>query len=326
MSEIRDTHLPQVLAANPRPAACGIMAGTNDCWSGSGANFNLTASTTAYLDIITQLRAAGICPIIFLIPPNATSTLAQRNTLQWNARLRAIGEKYGVAVADNFSPVINPTTGGIAAAYLLGDGLGVHLNLVGRRVIAESLIAKGLPNLFPPAPQLTGKSSTDPLNLLAGQTWASFGNTANTVVTTPAPVAADDVSGNWQQAVYSGTSTILRFTGNVATGVVPGNRVAFSGRFQASGVEAAVAAEDDPLLIRLRFRAGTTDLNQYLLAVYQWAVDVADGTFYVEGTVPATADNCAAQVQLGPATAGTPITARWAELNLVDLTANAVLL
>lgn len=324
VQEASATHLPAIIALNPTPAACFIALGTNNCNRNGGADFNLETDSAAFLDIIVRLREKGIAPIVTQIIPNGNaSAVIQTNIQKWNRRLRKLGDQHGFPVVDTFSPLADAATGAIKATYLFtGDGLGLHLNPVGRRKFADTVIAE-IGNLFPSTPLLTAKFSTDPANLIPfGTSWSQFNDTANATTTTVAPIDSDNLAGNWTQISYVGTTTYMRQSSTVTPAVPPGGHLlALSGRFQSTGIEAALAAGSTTakLLIRAEFRDATTSKG-FLVGVYNWPVDCADGTFYIEGVAPAGTTGVRFQVQVEGATAGTPVVVRYAEMTVRDLT------
>lgn len=131
VEQIRDVHLPQLLASADRPAAVAICGGTNNMSTDAG----MASGYAALIDIIGTLQANLIRPILWLAPPRADSALG--NVLKWNARVAFLARKLGLQVVDAYTPLASITTGGIANAatdYQSGDS--VHPSAVGHAKIA----------------------------------------------------------------------------------------------------------------------------------------------------------------------------------------------
>lgn len=341
ISDVLSVQVPLLVAltGNAKPSACFILAGTNDCWSDSGTTFDITASTASYVSIITALRAVGIIPIVCLIPPNNNNATINKNTQRWNRRLRELVDRYGlVGPVDFYTPLVG-SAGGFTAAYLLSDGNAVHANAAGHRVMAEHALSQGIDAMFPPAVMCTSKEAVDPTNLMLSGTgaqglyldttgWSASGDTGSGAVTTVTPGADDDLVGNWHQISYNGTSTYTHQTGSLTPGTAIASHVlAFAGRVRIVGLEAAIAAGATTGVVTLRvaYKDVSSVVISYIVAINSWSVDVSDGTFYTEVTMPANAVQLRVELVVGPATAGTPIVVKVGELTVRDLTDMGVL-
>lgn len=325
IQEASDHWLSSILALSPAPSACIIALGTNDTNRNTGTAFDLVANSASYMNIVNKLKAAGIAPIATqIIPNNNASTVIQTNIQTWNRRLRVLGDTYGFPVIDTYTPLVNTANGQIQTTLLdNSDGLGLHMSNLGRKTFAAKIAADAAP-LYPPAPNLTSKFGTDPTNLVPWATaWSTFNDTANgVVVSNQAPVAGDSLSGTWRQVTYTGTTSHLQQTGTIVPTIAPAGRLyQFTGRIQTTGVEAAVAAGNVSYVrVRIEWRDASSASLGYQLGIYDWNVD-ADGTFYADQVAPANAAKFVVQIEVGKASAGTPIVVRVGELTVRDLTA-----
>ncbi|MBM4722530.1 hypothetical protein GS439_06760 [Rhodococcus hoagii] len=132
-AQIKDTHLPSVLAMNPKPGACFVMCGTNDIVGGGRP----TAQNRAdYLSICNQLVAAGICPVILTIAPHADPNRSVWITA-WNAWLRDLASRNGFPILDFNDILVDPVTGGFKPGMVdPTDQSKVHPGKEGHALIA----------------------------------------------------------------------------------------------------------------------------------------------------------------------------------------------
>ena len=87
---------PGVLAKN-NPGTVVIMEGTNDAASGG----SLEAAEAALESMVTRAKAAGAGVVVCTIPPFQKGAAAANGAAQaFNARIRAVASRQGVALAD----------------------------------------------------------------------------------------------------------------------------------------------------------------------------------------------------------------------------------
>lgn len=157
IEQIRDIHLPTLLAIAPRPAAVRVLAGTNNM-----PTLNLETAMSAYLDIINGLENSGIRPIICTIPPRAGVTWAPNVDL-FNTALRSLAARKGYDLVDYHGLLVNPATGGYRATYGRLDE--VHPDAKGYQAMG-ALLAETLKERFPSVKAPLADSNNEGGNLL----------------------------------------------------------------------------------------------------------------------------------------------------------------
>lgn len=304
MIQCRDVWLPQILALNPRPSACWIEAGTNI----------LTDVRTEFKsldDICNQLLAAGIVPILQTILPRNDS--ADVNTQKWNATLRRYAEKRGFILFDA-SPALTSATGAWASSLYVDN---IHPDWPGHTAIAKKAIADNLHTNWPQnrvTSKVSGQSiSGDAFNLLdaarglfvsdsnadgLANGWTASGT--NLTYSLVAPVAADNLIGNWQRVVRTtggATGTVYQAAVSGSSGYwAPGDTIAYCGRFRST-----VAGTGSTYTAQVTWTGSAT---HNLEPMFTWDVDIADGTFYGEAVIPAGTTALNAQISLSVPTSG----------------------
>ena len=135
--------LTDITGMVPKPSWCMVCAGFNDI----GADTAVATIMTNIATIATGLRAAGVEPILCQIPPaNGWSGSQRVAGLRLNAAIQEYAYQHGHPVADLYTPVANPTTGGYLAAMTIDN---THMSYKGARTVAKA-VADALLNLFPP--------------------------------------------------------------------------------------------------------------------------------------------------------------------------------
>lgn len=191
IQQIRDTHLPTVLAHSPKYGSCWIMAGTNNMLSA----WDLPAMKLAYAEICDTLVDAGILPVIVTIPPNnGTSEKRQRITI-WNAYLRNYAQIEGFPILDAHSVLTDPATGAFKAGYYDDDD---HPSNTGRRAIGGLAAADTqLVSRFPLGQPYLTHGADDGVNLAAGGLFTT-------------DTSADGVGNSWLNGVGAfGTPSLV---------------------------------------------------------------------------------------------------------------------
>lgn len=291
LAQIRDTHLPQVLALSPKPEACLIAGGTNDAT-------NLSAGIAALGQIIDALLAAGIRPVLWLVPPREDS--AKSAPSAWNARIRGIAALRGLQVVDGYTPLASPA-GVYKTAGLKQDT--VHPSAAGHFALASALIADpGWLARFGDCPPYLTAATGDAVNLIgsdrglftsdgngdgASDGWATWGATSYT------STRVTDADGYvWQRLTKAAaTSGQGGYQLSVTTGFAVGDTVSLAGRIRTSGPDLGIA-------VSVEARAGTTTVSS-IEAVNMIAVGGSlDGIFYGQGVVPATTDSLRVNFQI----------------------------
>lgn len=244
LEQIRDIHLPQLLAAADRPSAVAICGGTNNMSNDA----SMATGYAALIEMVDTLRANLIRPILWLAPPRGDAALG--NVLKWNSRVAFLARKLGLQVVDAYAPLASLTTGGIANAsvdYQPGDQ--VHPSAIGHaKIAAHNAALPGWLTRFNDAPvQLAypADSSTMMANnegmFLSDSSHSGYGNgwvQWGTGVSSKSIVT--DASGvRWQRMTkLAGAAGQGGLQYNITTGFAVGDVVEVVGRMNVATVEA----------------------------------------------------------------------------------------
>lgn len=311
IQEIRDTHLPSVIAKSPKYGSCWVMAGTNNMLSA----WDFPVMKVAYQEILDALIAAYILPVIVTIPPNNGSAQKRQRITIWNAYLRNLAQLKGYPLLDAHAVLTDATTGAYKTGLFQDDD---HPNAAGNAAIA-SLAASDtqLIGRFPLGQPYLTHGADDGVNLVTAGLFVADGDAngvgnswLNTGIGTAGSgslVADANVLGNYQRirktsgqtgqvliyqdiavgAALTGCAAVAAtdtFTKN-AHGMTDGQKLFFT--TAVAGVDTATA-----------YYARDTATNTFKVALTPGgaAVDVtADGTAAV---VVATRWNDGDQIQL----------------------------
>jgi lysophospholipase L1-like esterase len=163
LKQIRDTHLPVVVAMTPKPAACIVLGGTNNV--GASASFVLADAIAVLAQIYDGLEAAGIRPIACTIPPRGDSATVNALADKYNRSVRKLAASRGYALADYHRVLTDPATSSYRAG--LGQTDKIHPSYLGTKVMGQALssaLVSSLPFTTPPL----GEHLADATDLLAG--------------------------------------------------------------------------------------------------------------------------------------------------------------
>lgn len=200
---------------------------------------------------ITQVKKAGILPILVCCLPDNTSAIGTA-IRAWNEWLKWYGFTNNIMVIDPFSAVTDVTsaTCNWLAIY---SGDGVHPNGLGSQVVAQymlkQLVSAGIIQTIPDATSFHRLANTDlgfgiktsdnllfnPLfrqntGAVTGTSWTNIGTNSPSINVTP----GTGVLGYSQVITFAATNTLSRFDQQITT--VVGKRYAFSGLFKTSGM------------------------------------------------------------------------------------------
>ncbi|WP_162239814.1 GDSL-type esterase/lipase family protein [Arthrobacter sp. Leaf137] len=295
-TQMRARWAADVAAYNP--TVLHILGGTNDITGGLS-----DATTLANLQWMTREgKKLGCLVFIGTIPPRNDSDVALDNIDRINVGIKALAASEGAHLIDYHAALVNPANGYFAAG--LTTDL-VHANQAGQRVMANTA-ASVMNRVLPQGSLPVGVSqyATSPNRLGTNCCFLTDSN-------------GDGVPDGWTAGGTATTSTIslvtdsdfvgkalkLEYTGannrNVTTSITSdkwavGQRVAFTGKYKAIGVEAG----NSLFTISLTFNNSTVPNYQKLRPVNQASNVNTDGvgTFYIEGVIPAGTNIIYAQI------------------------------
>jgi len=251
-----------------------IVAGYTDLT----AHLPVSAIAANINQMVVQAKAANVLPILCTLPPQQTGI---SGAVPLNLQIRNIAKLQGVPLVDLYSVVTDPATG----LYKLGyspDGVNpgpVASRLMAARAISATFHLYDQEYPYLPASESDGVNMiVDPMFLTTPSPWtaATVSGVAmqNAVGTDPA------ISGNTMVLTKTDTASVNTLTGTpITSGFNPGDRLAFVGRIKSANCEAGAMQFD----VALQFDPGA----QLTYPIYHWAVDVKDGQWYIEVTVPA---------------------------------------
>ncbi len=281
--------IEDVLAIHP--ANCVILGGTNDLSSVD------PATIVAHLDEIAgTLQAAGIRPILALVPPRDGAVgLVQA----LNRAIQNYADGKNLKAVDFYSVLADPATGSYAAGNSVD---GIHPSDRGAQLMAEQFLAQTqrlfipVASFLPSAGVVDGNLLADPAGTLNrspaslenGWVRMSGSGSANTI--------QDDRGFAWHAITAAGTDAfqIGRLYLSAGAGTfTPGDRMAFVTRFKA---DLSQAAPGSSYSVTMQFVNGA---QQVLAFVDNWTQTVAEHKIFHEFTVPqgTTFINVYAQVQ-----------------------------
>ncbi|HEU4975277.1 MAG TPA: GDSL-type esterase/lipase family protein [Baekduia sp.] len=134
--QVLDEHLPVVLAMDPAPAYCAVLAGRNPDGSLATTKANLSAMYDALL-------TAGIVPIACTLPPSNLEGASARDH-ELMAWIVTTAQRLGIPCADFYSPLVadtggyGTTAGGTSYGF---EGVNpVHQSAAGAKVMGQVLV------------------------------------------------------------------------------------------------------------------------------------------------------------------------------------------
>jgi lysophospholipase L1-like esterase len=263
-AQIRDTHLPTVLAR--KPAYCVTLIGQNS-----------QTDLDAPVDIWEALVAAGITPILCTLPATGTAAALWK----FNQFVAQYAREHGLPLVDFHAATVDTTTGGYKAGY---SGDGTHPTEAGAKAMGQALadvLARVIPNPAVAGVLADNNAATDlevgnPLFLT---------DDGSGLATNWTGLAAFDGSFDTDPAVAGRVWTVAApTTADSAVGasfdVTPGNRYQIAAKLSAD-VEAVGG------VWVLRFLSVAPTVNFYTLA--EFTKDVPIGSAYaIEWVCPAT--------------------------------------
>lgn len=290
IQQIRDTHLPSVLAMPNKPGSCWVMAGTNNMLT----QWDFPAMKLAYQEILDALVGAYILPCIVTIPPNnGGATKNQRITL-WNAYLRNLAQQKGYPLLDAHSVLTDASTG------FFKEGLyqdADHPNASGNAAIA-SLAATDvqLISRFPLGAPYLVRGADDGATIAAKglfMTDANADGVADSWLQTgigtngSASIVNDGLTqGKWQRikktAAQAGQILVYQ---DITTGWAVGDQVQLAGKVRLAGETTPGASTGTSCSYQLQCRSSTGTALKTISPFNGVGVDI-DGVTSSFGIIP----------------------------------------
>lgn len=144
---------------NYTPNFVSVWLGTNDVTQ--QRSFDSYKADISY--IVSTLQQSGIVPVLFSIPPRASS--AQYATINmWNLWLSTYAQQRRISFIDAYSVLVNPATGTYRAGFDSGDG--IHMTMAGHNAVAQEFVSK-MSGRVPSGTLLRPKYTADANNLLS---------------------------------------------------------------------------------------------------------------------------------------------------------------
>lgn len=292
-AQVRATHLPQVLALNPRPTFCVVLAGTNDLATRTAAEIvdDLRAMYVA-------LRGAGITPVCLSELPRDLTAVSLNKIAAVNSGIAAIARSYGFPFVDVYPLLCDPATGqwSSSATY---ETDGVHPIALGHKVIGDA-IATALSTLIPPFSAPLVHHAADTTTAVVAPTFAAgftdanadslpdnsgslsgysfFNNSAaNATVTYGADSGV--VAGRWLHIERSAADATIDLRTNGGVTCSAGDVVEIGCRYKVTGM----GADNEAFLFWTRSDSTSVVIAS---AMSEEPNDVAASTFYGVYTVP----------------------------------------
>lgn len=263
IQDVLNTHLPNMLARDPRPDFAVVAIGTNNLGGFvTGGETELNARIADMETIYDTFLANGITPIACSVPsfgnPPETFRLA---AIDYNTALQPIAAARGLPWVDFFAVTDNGVDGWIEG-YTDDD---IHPNSVGAKVMGQALrdVIDNYLTVPSPINLITAANESDEDLLWQNGRMVADGNSdgipdggqvqsasAWTVQSGGADCAFSlvpeegMVDGNWwriNKSVYTADTIIQSASGDVSPDVTPGQILAFGFKAKVASVDAATS-------------------------------------------------------------------------------------
>lgn len=288
LAQVEATYLPAALALNPLPGAIVLAAGTNDH---SQAGYSLTTSAATLLRMVNRCRAAGVLPVLWLVPPRQDNASYNTRAGQWNAYVRALAQLHGLPFIDAHTPLTDPATGTTRTEFV-GDT--VHPNYAGHQAVAAYNLARPefLSRFTDSTPHLT-HDILDPTTLLGSGVglframsgnyptgFTGFGTLTASLLEDPA------VFGSWLRMTRpAGATGSAAINPSTAPTVAAGDKVSLACRFRHNYPLAVNTGQGGVQIAMIALDSG----NAALATTYAYGplFGAAAGVAYCEAVMPA---------------------------------------
>ncbi|MEM1224596.1 MAG: GDSL-type esterase/lipase family protein [Planctomycetota bacterium] len=281
VQQIRDTHLPEVLAISPRPALCIVFGGTNNVGS---ADYDLDSDIAALVQIYDALEAVGIRPVAVLITPRASAT---DFVPQWNHRVLAIARQRGYDVLDFFSPLVDSADGSLLSEYATD---AIHPNNLGHTRLGDkawSVLSPRFPSRFV---HLSGYA-TDGDDLLGGDGFFladgnadgrgdGWNGSGNVSIVTEGGLSWQRIT--WETGDAPGVALLQKI--NIASGFSDGDTLELSMRMRIVGRDAG-----ESLLSSINVELRDAPSGGAVIGRFGIGANLPDGNYVLaaRGVIPA---------------------------------------
>jgi len=280
-----------------------IVGGSADL----AANLPVSAIAANLNQLVNLAKAANVMPILCTIPPMPSGF---PSAVPLNLTIRNIAKQQGVPLVDFYQVLADPSTGLFKSGYSAdGSNPGpVASRLMAARAIDATFNLYDREYPYLPASESDGVNLiTDPLFLASPSPWTA--STVSGVAMAAATGTDGSIAGSTMVLTKTDMASVNKLSGaNVSTGFNPGDRLAFVGRIKTANCEAGAMQFD----VALQFGPSTSAAYP----IYHWAVDIADGQWYVEVTVPAGATNMTPVVTLNAGTGSVTL----GQIGVINLT------
>ena len=157
-AQIRDTHLPVMLAA--APTYCIVWGPENDALANGDSV--TSATLTIMQDMCQQLESVGTTPILCTIVP--AQPLLAAETDRVNAFVANYAQTHGYPLLDFYSVLVDPTTGAYKTGYSSASDSPAHTHPT---PLASTKMAEVVRDLFNKLPHFGSRASLAAWNGLA---------------------------------------------------------------------------------------------------------------------------------------------------------------
>jgi lysophospholipase L1-like esterase len=248
--------------------------------------------------MVDQMMAAGIQPILCTLPPTPPVDIPlgipNPDVVRINLGLRSLAELRGIPLVDFYSLLVDPATGLYKAGY---SADGYHPQMPATKLMAQLAISTTR-NIFDPVYPWLPDTVADPdgINMIqdalfsqSPSLWTEatvFGSVDIQPAIGPDPAILGNIMTLTKTDAASG-NTLSGAT--ITTGFRTGDKLAFVGRIRSANCEAGGMLFDVGLVFS-NIGVGPLGNRNNTHPIYHWSVDVQDGQWYMEFTVPPPLD------------------------------------
>jgi lysophospholipase L1-like esterase len=249
--------------------------------------------------MIAQLKSANIVPILCTLPPMSPTTnygftteAIPQELNAVNQEFRRLADQQGIRLVDLYTPLADPATGGYRPGY---SADGFHPQMPATQMEAQAAITSTV-GLFGPVSPWAPSSDfdginliSDPLYLQSPSKWTQ--DLVKGTVTMQVRIGSDPaMAGNSVTLTNVDAGSASTLSGvKITKGFHAGDRLAFSGRIKSMNCESGNMQFSVGLFFD-NVGFGEKSMRNNTHPIFRWPVDIQDGQFYMEFTVPAALD------------------------------------